>query len=65
MTLDTWHLGYGVYYDNISEPYILGMVKKLHVRGTSIDNRQSSSIAWGKTGHKSVVRGPKRTSGGF
>ena len=37
--------------------YCLGIVKKGHVRGNSIDNRRSISIAWGIQGHKGGVRG--------
>ena len=39
----------------------LGMVEKWHVRGNSIGNRQSFSIALGTQGHKGGGGGPKRS----
>ena len=45
--------------------YGLGMVKKIHVRGNSIENRQFFSIAWGKTGAQKWCKGTKEEFGWF
>ena len=44
----------------VPSSYGLGMVKKWHERGNSIDNRESFSIAWGLTRAQRWCKGTKK-----
>ena len=68
VTWDTWHIGFGEHYVKKIPALGLGIVKKWHVRGNSIDNIQSISLVLGRQAHKGGVRCQEKdmvVKGGF